>query len=90
MGTLLFCFWVSAGATLTAVSLSDSVPGWWAKAGFGAGAVSSFLLGWWSGRFWYAAFSERRRAEPVAEPDSWPWLLPPVVIGVALAVTGVR
>ncbi|WP_157857296.1 hypothetical protein [Streptomyces yerevanensis] len=58
--------------------------------GFGAAAVSAYLLAWWSARFWYAAFSEGRRPEPVSEPNSWPWVPPPLIIGVALVVSGVR
>ncbi|MER5222139.1 hypothetical protein [Streptomyces flaveus] len=79
---------LGVGLTFTAFQgTGGDVP---AIVGFGAAAVSAYLLAWWSARFWYAAFSEGRRPEPVPEPNSWPWVPPPLIIGVALVVSGVR
>ncbi|MGP3952775.1 hypothetical protein [Streptomyces sp. 7N604] len=90
VGTMLFLFMLGAGAVLTAVAVSGNGGSLLASAGFGAGAVSGYLLAWWSARYWYAAFCEGRRAEPVPQPDPWPWLPPPIVVAAAAAVTGVR
>ncbi|WPO72130.1 hypothetical protein [Streptomyces sp. KN37] len=61
-----------------------------ARTGLGAGAVSMLAVAWWCARYWYAASSEGRRAEPVPEPDAWPWALPWTVGTVSLLATGVR
>lgn len=78
------------GAGLTFTTFQGTGGDVAAIVGFGAAAVSAYLLAWWSARYWYAAFSEGRRPEPVPEPDSWPWVPPPLIIGVALIVSGVR
>jgi hypothetical protein len=85
---MLFLFWVFMAVALTAATATGRF-GWPARLGFGAGAVSVYLLVWWSARFWWSAFCQGRREEAVAEPDAWPWLFPPVIGGVALAVSGV-
>lgn len=85
---MLFLFWVFVAVGLTAAAATGR-SGWPAQLGFGAGAVSVYPLVWWSARFWWSAFCQGRREEAVAEPDSWPWLFPPVIGGVALAVSGV-
>ncbi|MGP3922308.1 hypothetical protein [Streptomyces sp. 8N616] len=90
VGTMLFLFTLGVGAVLTAVGVRGTGGDLLASAGLGAGAVSGYLLAWWSARYWYAAFCEGRRPEPVPQPDAWPWLLPPMVVAVAAAVTGVR
>ncbi|MGX1091976.1 hypothetical protein RKD47_002657 [Streptomyces albogriseolus] len=87
VGVMLFLFWGLLAVGLTAATVASRV-GWPARLGFGAGSVSAYLLVWWSARFWWSAFCQGRSEEAVAEPDAWPWLLPPVVGGVALAVSG--
>ncbi|MFI1421029.1 hypothetical protein ACH4VX_24240 [Streptomyces sp. NPDC020731] len=86
-GVMLFLFWVFLAFGLTAAAVTSRV-GWPARLGFVAGAVSAYLLVWWSARFWWSAFCQGRREEAVVEPDAWPWLFPPVIGGVALAVSG--
>ncbi|MGA5291509.1 hypothetical protein [Streptomyces pseudogriseolus] len=88
VGVMLFLFWVFLAVGLTAAAVASRV-GWQARLGLGAGAVSVYLLVWWSVRFWWSAFCQGRREEAVAEPDTWPWLLPPVISGVVLVVSGV-
>lgn len=90
VGGMLFGFVLFFAVVLTVVAVRGAGGSVLVSVGFGAVAVSLYPLAWWCARFWYAAFSEGRSAEPVAEPGSWPWLLPPLVIGVALGVTGVR
>lgn len=85
---MFFLCWLLLAVGLTAAGVADRV-GWPARLGFGAGAGSAYLLVWWSVRFWWAAFCQGRREETVAEPGAWPWLFPPVVGGVVLAVSGV-
>ncbi|MEV5931203.1 hypothetical protein AB0L56_00165 [Streptomyces sp. NPDC052079] len=87
-GVMLFLFWVFMAAGLTATAAVGRF-GWLPRLGFGAGAVSAYLLVWWSARFWWSAFCQGRREEAVAGPDTWPWLFPPVLIGVTLTVSGV-
>ncbi|MER7486205.1 hypothetical protein ABTY20_09955 [Streptomyces sp. NPDC126497] len=88
VGVMLFLFWAFMAVGLTAAAITSRV-GWSARLGLGAGALSAYLLVWWSARFWWSAFCQGRREEAVAEPDAWPWLFPPVIGGVALAVSGV-
>ncbi|MEU6084283.1 hypothetical protein [Streptomyces sp. NPDC047108] len=89
VGTMLFLLMLFAGTVMTAVAVSG-FDGPLAKAGIGAAAVSAYLLAWWSARYWYAAWTTGRRPEPAPEPGYWPWVLPPLVISTAAAVSGVR
>jgi hypothetical protein len=90
VGVMLLIIWLILGVGLTGEAVGGRGFGWLGRLGFGAAAGCSWLLLWWSGRFWYAAFCEGRRDEPVGEPSPWPWGLPLVVIGIAGVVTGVR
>lgn len=81
---------LGTGAALTAVTVCSNGGDLLASAGFGAAAVSAYLLAWWSARYWYAAFCEGRRPEPVPEPGSWPGVPPPMLLATVMAVTGVR
>ncbi|MFG2196603.1 hypothetical protein [Streptomyces sp. NPDC048639] len=90
IGALLVLFMLLVAAGLTVVAVNGSGGGPWASAGFGAGAVSAYLLLWWSARHWYAAWSQGRRPDLVPEPGHWPWVPPPLLIAAAAAVTGVR
>ncbi|MCX4665220.1 hypothetical protein OG453_00780 [Streptomyces sp. NBC_01381] len=86
---MLFVFMLAMGVGLTAAAVNSAIGGL-ARVGLGAGAVSAFVVAWWCARYWYAAFSPGRRAEPAPEPNPWPWVLPWAVLVVALLVTGVR
>ncbi|MDT9700816.1 hypothetical protein [Streptomyces sp. P17] len=87
---MLFLIWLLLGVVMTSMAVGLRGVDVLGKVGLAAGAVSSYLLVWWSGRYWYAAFCDGRRGEAVEEPDPWPWCLPGVLIGVTLAVAGVR
>jgi hypothetical protein len=89
-GVMLCIIMLMLGVGLTVTTFQGTGGDVPAMVGFAAAAVSAYLLAWWSARYWYAAFSEGRRPEPVPEPNSWPWLPPPLIIGVALVVSGVR
>jgi hypothetical protein len=89
-GVMLFIVMLMLSASLTLATFQGTGGNVLAIVGFGAAAVSAYLLVWWSARFWYAAFSEGRRPEPLPEPSSWPWVPPPLISGVALVVSGVR
>ncbi|MGP3991466.1 hypothetical protein [Streptomyces sp. 3N207] len=88
MGSILTPFLTLAGVALsaTAVSMSERP---WPLIGFGSAALSAYAVAWWCARYWYAAFREGRSSQPVPEPHSWPWGLPPVVVGGAFAATGI-
>ncbi|WP_328873126.1 hypothetical protein OHT76_25165 [Streptomyces sp. NBC_00287] len=90
VGVMLFLIWLLLGVVMTCMAVGLRGVDVLGRVGFAAGAVSSYLLVWWSGRFWYAAYCEGRRDGAVEEPDFWPWCLLGVVIGVVLAVAGVR
>jgi hypothetical protein len=90
VGVILLLAWLVFGVACSAMTVGGRDLPWPARLGFAAEAVSSFLLVWWCCRFWYAAFSEGRRAEPVAEPHSWPWLTPMPPIGIGVGVHGVQ
>ncbi|NGO45761.1 hypothetical protein [Streptomyces ureilyticus] len=90
IGVMLCIVMLMLGMGLTATTLQGAGGDVPAVVGFGAAAVSAYLLAWWSARFWYAAFSEGRRPEPVPQPDPWPWVPPPLIIGVAFVVSGLR
>ncbi|WP_435283734.1 hypothetical protein [Streptomyces koelreuteriae] len=90
VGIVLLIPWLVFGVVLTGLAVVGQGLEWAARVGSGAGAVSSWLLVWWCARYWYAAFSEGRRDEPVAEPDPWPWLPPPLLLAVAMGFVGVR
>ncbi|MFD4987976.1 hypothetical protein [Streptomyces sp. NPDC058374] len=89
VGTVLCLFMGFFGAVLTVVAIRERLDVL-ARVGVVAGAGSAFAVAWWCARYWYAAYCEGRRGEPVPEPSPWPWLLPWVVVVVALAVSGVR
>lgn len=90
VGAMLFVLMVALGVGLTLTALQAAGGDVLPAIGVAAAAVSAYPLVWWSARYWYAAFSEGRHTEPVSQPPSWPWLPPPLVIGVAAVVTGVR
>lgn len=89
VGTMLFVIMLMLGTGMTAEAVNSEV-GALARVGFAAGALSVYAVAWWCIRYWYAAFSQGRRAEPVPEPNPWPWGLPYGVLFVVLIVTGVR
>ncbi|WP_181138521.1 hypothetical protein [Streptomyces sp. Ru73] len=88
VGSILTPFLTLVGVALSATAISVSgQPG--PLLGFGSAAFSAYAVAWWSARYWYAAFQEGRSARPVPEPHPWPWALPPVVLSVVFAVTGI-
>lgn len=89
-GVMLLLFWLVVSVGLSAMTVGGRDLSGLVRAAFGVGAVSSYPMVWWCCRFWYVAFSERRRAEPVEEPGAWPWMPPMVVLSVALGVGSVR
>lgn len=89
VGTMLFLVTLILGVGLTFGVFDDGI-GWLMRVGLGAMAVSVWTVVWWCARYWYAAYSEGRREEPVPEPGFWPWLLPWAVLVTCFAVTGIR
>ncbi|MEV8016817.1 hypothetical protein AB0O76_10805 [Streptomyces sp. NPDC086554] len=89
VGMLLFLIMLVLSVGLTSGALGRGVEPL-ARCALGAAAVSVYAVGWWCARYWYAAFCEGRREEPVAEPHPWPWLLPVTVLSVTFLVSGVR
>ncbi|MGW6062815.1 hypothetical protein [Streptomyces sp. NPDC055189] len=89
VGTLLFLVMLLLAAGMTAEAVGGRF-GALARVGFAVGALSLYAVAWWCARYWYAAFSQGRRAEPVPEPNPWPWALPYVFLLVVMTVTGVR
>lgn len=89
-GVMLLVFWLIVSVGLSAMTVGGRDLSRLVRAAFGAGAASSYLMVWWCCRFWYVAFSEGRREEPVEEPGTWPWRPPLVVLSVALGVGSVR
>ncbi|MFK4067616.1 hypothetical protein [Streptomyces sp. NPDC029674] len=89
VGTMLFLLTLCIGTALTFATFGDGV-GRLMRVGLGAGAVSVWTVAWWCVRYWYAAYCEGRREEPVPEPGFWPWLLPWAVVVTSFAVTGIR
>lgn len=77
-GVMLCMIMLMLGVALTFATFHGTGGDVLAIFGFGAAAVSAYLLAWWSARFSYAAFSEGRRPELVPEPHSWPWVPPPL------------
>ncbi|MFH8291311.1 hypothetical protein [Streptomyces sp. NPDC018059] len=89
VGAMLFLAMGGVGVGLLVATFGDGASPL-ARTGLGAGAVSTLAVAWWCARYWYAAFSEGRRAEPVPEPNACPWALPWTVGTASLLATGVR
>ncbi|MGW6026455.1 hypothetical protein [Streptomyces sp. NPDC055099] len=89
VGTLLFLLMLVLGAGMTGEVVRDGAGTLW-RVTFAVGALSVFTVAWWCVRYWYAAFTQGRRAEPAPQPNFWPWALPYGFLLVVMIVNGVR